>query len=73
MPGGRRETDHTYYREMLDEKLGNFDEKLDKILDQTTQHNHRMSKIEARIWMIVGGLIVIGFIVVPLFFDVLKN
>lgn len=53
----------------------NFSEisgKLDRILIQTTEHNHRLTKVERNMYMIVGGLVVVSAIVVPLFLQMLK-
>ena len=46
--------------------------KLDRILDQTTQHNHRLTKVERNMYMMFGGLAVVAAIVVPLFLNLLK-
>ena len=52
------------------EDKNNFDKidgKLDRILVQTTEHNHRLTKVERNMYMIVGGLVVVSAIVIPLF------
>ena len=49
-------------------KLAHFsmNEKLDKILIQTTEHNHRMSKIELWRSLLIGGWIMVTMFVIPL-------
>ena len=44
-----------------------IDDKLDRILIQTTAHNGRLTRLERKVYMGMGGLIVIAIVVVPLF------
>lgn len=46
---------------------------LEEIKAQTTKTNGRVSKLENKYAMIVGGLIVVSAIVVPIFLDVVRN
>jgi len=43
-----------------------MNKKLDKILMQTTEHNHRMSKIELWRSLLIGGWIMVTMFVIPL-------
>ena len=43
-----------------------------EIKDQSVEHSGRLSSIEKKIYMIIGGLIVVSAIVVPLFLNLLK-
>ena len=66
--------EYEYIKEQLKDHTvadaNNFNEingKLDRILEQTTRHNGRLTKLERYIYMILGGLIIVSVIVVPLF------
>jgi len=61
--------DHTIKDE---NSFSRIDEKLDRILDQTTRHNGRLTKTEKTINMLIGGLIVVSMIIVPLFLNLIK-
>ena len=52
--------------------FGGISDKLDLIIAQTTQHNHRLTKAEKYIYTISGGLIVVAVIVVPLFLQLFR-
>ena len=58
--------DNDYSKRELDHMFGDVHSKLDKILEQTTRHNGRMSKIERWQSYIQGALAIIGIIALPL-------
>lgn len=47
--------------------------KLDRILVQTTAHNGRLTKVEKYMYMCMGGLVIVGMIVVPLFINLISQ
>lgn len=55
-----------YSNREIDAKMEGVHEKLDLILEQTTEHNHRMSKIEQVQLEWKGGMKVVIAIVLPL-------
>jgi uncharacterized membrane protein (DUF106 family) len=54
-------------RKDVGEKFSSVDEKLDKVIVQTTEHNHRMSKMEKWKSYIQGGLAVMSIFIIPTF------
>jgi hypothetical protein len=52
----KRELDSKFSE--VTQHLSDQDKKLDRILTQTTEHNHRMSKIE-RVLLVVGTVVIV--------------
>lgn len=57
----------------ITEKFDSVHKKLDEILDQTTLHNGRMSKLELWRSYITGGLAVIIMLLVPVVISLLTS
>lgn len=55
-----------YTNREIDSKFEQLLNKSDQILVQTTEHNHRMTKSEAKILVGIGGLSVVTFLVIPM-------
>lgn len=60
-----------YSEGLLDEMFKVIDEKLDKIIEQTTKTNGRVTILESWRGVITGGLTVITVVVIPVVFKVL--
>ena len=61
-----------YSNRELDEKFDHITEKLDLILDQTTKHNGRLSKVE-RNMLIIGCIMgTVGVIYFPQIINIVK-
>lgn len=52
--------------ESIDGKVATVDSKVDKVIEQTTKHNGRMSKMEKWMWTLAGGGTVIVALVIPM-------
>ena len=50
--------EENYNKREIDLMFGSTHNKLDKILDQTTKHNHRLTKLERFMWTLSGALII---------------
>lgn len=62
--------DKKYSDGLLDEMFKVIDEKLDKIIEQTTKTNGRVTVLESWRGVITGGLTVITVVVIPVVFKV---
>ena len=52
--------EENYNKREIDLMFGSTHNKLDKILDQTTKHNHRLTKLERFMWTLSGAIAIFG-------------
>ena len=50
--------DDRYINREIDTMFENLHSKLDKILVQTTKHNHRLTKLERFMWTLTGAIVI---------------
>lgn len=61
-----------YTQREIDNFHQEIKEALNRIESQTTRTNGRVTKLETKVWMMTGGLVVVSAIVVPLFLGLIK-